>query len=142
MLTQVTKIIADALYVEIREVTPNTSLVKDLGAESIDFLDIIFRLEKHFSIKIPKGEIERRAQGTLSADEFAINGKITDAGLVCLKAAMPEVDPTEITPGLYTRDIPSLFRVSTFALMVAAQLGTEITLPQAATATATASDAR
>ena len=74
MLTQVTKIIADALYVEIREVTPNTSLVKDLGAESIDFLDIIFRLEKHFSIKIPKGEIERRAQGTLSADEFAING--------------------------------------------------------------------
>jgi acyl carrier protein len=141
MLTQVTKIIADALYVEIKEVTPNTSLVKDLGAESIDFLDIIFRLEKHFSIKIPKGEIERRAQGTLSADEFAINGKITDAGLVCLKAAMPEVDPTEIIPGLYVRDIPSLFRVSTFALMVAAQLGTEITLPQAAT-TATAGAAR
>jgi acyl carrier protein len=131
MLDQVSAIIADALYVDPKEVTPSTSLVKDLGAESIDFLDIVFRLEKHFSIKIPKGEIERRAQGTLSAEEFAVNGKITSAGLECLKAAMPEVDASEIKEGLYIRDLPSLFTVSTFALMVAEQVGAKLTLPKA-----------
>ena len=131
MNEKIRAIIADALYVELDEVSSSTGLMKDLGAESIDFLDIVFRLEKEFDIKIPRGEIERQAQGPLSADEFAINGKITEAGLLTLQKSMPEVDADDIQAGLYVRDIPSLFRVATFDRLVAAQLnqraGTTIT---------------
>lgn len=121
-LEKVRDIIADALYLEKDEVTKNASLMKDLGAESIDFLDIIFRLEKEFSIKIPKGEIERRAKGNLSDSEFAVDGKLTDLALAQLKKSMPEVSPDKLKSGLLVRDIPALFTVATFANMVDNQL--------------------
>jgi acyl carrier protein len=122
VLEKVQSIIADALYVDKEEVVREASLMKDLGAESIDFLDIIFRLEKEFGIKLPKGEAERRARGNLTDDEFAINGLIQEKGLACLRAAMPEVDPTLIKHGLYVRDIPTLFTVGTFERMACEQL--------------------
>ena len=96
--------------------------MRDLNAESIDFLDIVFRVEKEFGIKIPKGEIERRARGSLSDEQFAVNGLLTEAGLVQLRMAMPEVEADEIKSGLYLRDIASLFRVATFERMVREQL--------------------
>jgi len=122
ILEKVQAIIADALYVEKDEVVREASLMKDLGAESIDFLDIVFRLEKEFGIKLPKGDAERRARGNLTDDEFAINGLLQEKGLACLRAAMPEVDPTVIKHGLYVRDIPSLFTVATFERMAKEQL--------------------
>jgi acyl carrier protein len=114
--------IADALYVDKSEVTRETNLMKDLGAESIDLLDIIFRMEKAFGIKMPKGEIERRARGDLAPDEFAINGALQAKGLARLKQVMPEVDQDMIKPGLYLRDLPSLFTVATIERMVSEQL--------------------
>jgi acyl carrier protein len=120
---KVQEIIADALYVEKDECARNATLMGDLGAESIDFLDIIFRLEKEFSIKIPKGEIETKARGGLSDDEFAVGGIIQPKGLESLRKAMPEVDPAAIKDGLNVRDISSLFTVSTFETMVMDQLG-------------------
>ena len=120
---KVQEIIADALYVEKDEATREASLMKDLGAESIDFLDIIFRMEKEFNIKIPKGEIERKARGDLSDDDFAINGKITGKGLDQLRSALPEVNTDDIKEGLQVRDIPGLFTVATFERMVLDQLG-------------------
>jgi acyl carrier protein len=117
------EIIADALYVEKSEAARDASLMKDLGAESIDFLDIIFRVEKEFGIKIPKGEIERKARGNLSDDEFAINGKITGRGLDQLRASLPEANAADLTEGLQVRDIPGLFTVATFENLVLAQLG-------------------
>jgi acyl carrier protein len=119
---KVREIIADALYLDKEEVTRDASLMKDLGAESIDFLDIIFRLEKEFSIKIPKGEIERRAKGNLSDAQFAVDGKLTDVALAQLKKSMPEVSPEKFAAGLMVRDIPALFTVTTFANMVDQQL--------------------
>jgi acyl carrier protein len=121
-LDRVRAVIADALYVDVADVTKDSLLMKDLGAESIDFLDIMFRLEKEFGIKLPKGDIERRARGGLSEAEFAADGKLTPAALANLKAMMPEVDPGLIRPGLLLRDIPSLFTVLTFARMVDLQL--------------------
>ncbi len=120
---KVQDIIADALYVEKDECERGASLMSDLGAESIDFLDIMFRLEKEFSIKIPKGEIETKARGGLSDDEFAVGGVIQAAGLKSLAVAMPEVDASLIKEGLNVRDIPSLFTVATFEKMVLDQLG-------------------
>lgn len=122
-MVKVQQIIADALYVDLAQVTPDASLMRDLGAESIDFLDIIFRLEKSFAIKIPKGEVERRAKGSLADEEFAINGMIQSKGLERLQYVMPELDASEIRPGLTVRDLPSLFTVATFERMVNEQLG-------------------
>ena len=119
---KVQDIIADALYVDQDEVTREASLMKDLGAESIDFLDIIFRLEKEFSIKIPRGEIERKARGGLSEDEFAIGGVLTDQGIARLQKVMPEVDQSAVVKGLKARDSPSLFTAVTFLNMVNEQL--------------------
>jgi len=122
MLEKIKEIIADALYVDAADVQAETNLMRDLNAESIDFLDIVFRIEKEFGVKIPKGEIERRARGSLSDEQFAVNGLLTDAGLAQLRLAMPEVDADEIKSGLYLRDIASLFRVATFERMVREQL--------------------
>ena len=119
---QVKAIIADALYLDVAEVQDHSNLMQDLGAESIDFLDIMFRLEKAFGIKLPKGDIERRAKGGLTDAEFAVDGRLTARAIQRLRVMMPEVSAEDIGPGLLVRDIPSLFTVATFSRMVDQQL--------------------
>ena len=82
---------ADALGVDVEKVQPNVSLIDDLGAESIDFLDIVFRLERTFKVKIPRGKIVEDARGALSEAEFEKGGVVTDAGLERLKTFLNEV---------------------------------------------------
>ena len=86
----VMKVIAESLCVEIEEVTLKSNLIKDLDAESIDFLDIMFRLEKEFEIKIPQREIERQARGGIEAEEFEIDGILQAKGIERLKELIPE----------------------------------------------------
>ena len=62
----------------------------ELGAESLDFLDIVFKLERAFDIQITRGEMERAARGTMSEEEFAPKGVISEAGLASLRELMPE----------------------------------------------------
>lgn len=121
-LDRVRAVVAEALYLDLEEVQAKSNLMKDLGAESIDFLDIMFRLEKEFSIKLPKGEIEKKARGDLSDADFAVEGKLTDQALARVRAMMPEIGADAIKPGLMVRDIPGLFTVETFARMVDQQL--------------------
>lgn len=80
----------DALALDDDEVTPEATLVGDLGAESIDFLDIVFKLEKTFDIKIPREELF--PEDILGNAEYLQDGKMTDAGLAALKQRMPFVD--------------------------------------------------
>ena len=138
---KVQEIIADALYVEKEECQKDATLIGDLGAESIDFLDIIFRLEQEFGVKLPKGEVERKARGELSDDEFAVNGVIQPQGLENLRVAVPSAKSEQIKNGMMVRDIPSLFTVETFHQMVEEKL-----VPQAVASssaqTAPASPAR
>ena len=128
-LEKVQEIIADALYVEKDECQADAKLMGDLGAESIDYLDIVFRLEQEFNIKLPKGEIEKKARGELSEEEFAVDGVIQPAGLENLKKAMPEVDASEIKEGLMQRDISALFTVATFVRMVEEKLDGDQVVP-------------
>ncbi len=114
--------IADALYVDVEEVTRDSNLMRDLGAESIDFLDIMFRLEKEFLIKMPKGDIEKKARAGLSEEEFAPKGRLSEMGASNLKKLMPEISADEIREGISVREIPSLFTVATFERMVMEQL--------------------
>jgi acyl carrier protein len=88
---EVQEVMVDALGVDEDEVTPQATLMGDLGAESIDFLDIVFRLEKAFEIKIPREELFP-AEGLMSNPEYVNNGKLTEKGLVELKSAMPHTD--------------------------------------------------
>ncbi len=82
--------LVDALGVDEEEVTPEATMVGDLGAESIDFLDIVFRLEKTFNIKIPRGELF--PEDILSNAEYVQDGKVTPEGLAQLKQRMPFAD--------------------------------------------------
>ena len=82
--------LVDAIGVDEDEVSPTATMVGDLGAESIDFLDIVFRLEKAFGIKIPRGELF--PEDVLSSTEYVADGKLNAAGLAALKARMPFAD--------------------------------------------------
>jgi len=93
--TQVKEVLVDALGADDDEVTSNAALIGDLGAESIDFLDIVFRLEKTFEIKIPREELFP-AEGLMNDPELINNGKLTDKGLAKLREKLPFVDLTEL----------------------------------------------
>src|SRR5712691_3832627 len=82
---KVAQTMAEALATEPEKVKLEASLIDDLGAESIDFLDIIFRLERGFKVKIPRGKIVEQARGDLTESEFDQGGIVSEAGLARLK---------------------------------------------------------
>jgi acyl carrier protein len=90
IFSKIQGVLDDALGVDEDEVTPEASLTADLGAESIDFLDIVFRIEKTFGLKISQGELfpENLADNA----DWVADGKLTDMGLEMLKGRMAHVD--------------------------------------------------
>jgi acyl carrier protein len=112
---------ADALACDLEKVKLDASLINDLGAESIDFLDIIFRLERAFKVKIPRGKIVEEARGELSEAEFEKGGIVSDAGLARLKTFLNEVPADRFKSPLKAAEIPRLFTVETFCKMVIRQ---------------------
>lgn len=117
---QVREVVAEALARDLAEVKLETLLMGDLGAESLDFLDIVFKLERAFDIQITRGEMERAARGSMSDEEFAPGGVISETGLARLRELMPEAS-SRIQPGLRPAQILSLFSVRTFANLVLAK---------------------
>ena len=113
------EIVADALGCDEDEVTLESSLIDDLDAESIDFLDIVFRLEREFKVKIPRGKMIEDARGDLSEAEFEQSGMVTDAGLANLKSFMSEVPADRFSDPMKSADIAKLFTTETFCKMVA-----------------------
>jgi len=111
---------ADALGLDEDEVTLKAFVIEDLGAESLDFLDIAFRLEEKFGIKIPRGDIQRQAEEETTEDgePFEIDGVLTELGMTKLREALPEVPDECFKPGLTVREIPMLFTVETFVNLV------------------------
>jgi acyl carrier protein len=116
--------IAEVLSVDEAKVVPHASLIDELGAESIDFLDLIFRLESAYTIKIPRDGIRLAAQDGLR-DGFEHAGVLTDAGLERLRILMPEVDAARLTSGLRSHQIPNLFTPETFVRLVAWRLSAQ-----------------
>lgn len=116
--TIVHQVFQDALELDPDEVEFSSKLIEDLEAESIDFLDITFNLEKQFPIKIPRGGIEKAAREGSDGDGLNPDGTLTEEALEALKVAMPEVPPEEFVSGLKPADIPNLFRVGTFYNLV------------------------
>jgi len=121
ILDKVRATLVDALGVDDDEVTESATLVDDLGAESIDFLDIVFRLEKNFSIKIPRGELFPE---NLAADSsFVKDGKVTAEGLAALRTKMPHADIDSLASDPRVENIQSLFTVKMMVNFIAAKLG-------------------
>ncbi len=113
--------LVDALGVDDDEVTPDARLVTDLGAESIDFLDIVFRLEKTFNIKIPRGELF--PEDILTNAQYVSNGKVTAEGLEQLKKRMPFSDLTEFAANPIVKDFSNQMRVKDMCKYVEMKLG-------------------
>ncbi len=113
--------VADALGCEVEKVKVDSALIDDLGAESIDFLDIVFRLERGFKVKIPRGKIVEEARGDLSESAFDQGGVVSEAGVARLKTFLSEVPAERFKSPLKVADIPRLFTVETFCKMVIRQ---------------------
>src|ERR1043165_8834941 len=91
---------ADALGCDKEQVKLDSSLINDLGAESIDFLDIVFRLERAFKVKIPRGKIVEEARGELTEAEFEKGGLVSESGLARLRIFLNEVPAERFTSPL------------------------------------------
>jgi acyl carrier protein len=111
IFAKVQEALVDALGVDEGDVKPEATLSGDLGAESIDYLDITFRLEKAFNIKIPRGEL--LPDQLLSNPEFVKDGKVTPAGLSELKTRMPHCDFSTFEGNPDINKLPDLFKVET-----------------------------
>lgn len=113
---KVRDVLVEALGVDEDEVTPEATLQGDLGAESIDFLDIVFRLEKSFSIKIPRGELF--PDDVMNNPDYVENGKLTRSGMEQLKKAMPHADFSSFEANPEIARMPELFTVNTIVNFV------------------------
>jgi len=119
---KVSATLIEALNVDEDEIKPAATLQGDLGAESIDFLDIVFRLEREFGIKIPRGELfpESIFQGD---PEFVQDGKVTDKGLAELRARMPFADLSDFEKNPEVTHIGELFTVEMITKDIQGKLG-------------------
>jgi acyl carrier protein len=121
---KVAETMADALGCDVGDIKPDVSLIEGLDAESIDFLDMVFRLERAFKVKIPRGKIVENARGDLPEAEFEQKGIVTDQGLAQLRAYLSEVPAERFKTPMKVADIPRLFTPTTFCkLVVRAQNG-------------------
>lgn len=124
---KVREIIADVLVIDEEEVMLNSRLITDLSAESIDFLDLVFQLEKEFKIKIPRGQLEKNARGHLSEEEFEKGGVLTPKGLEALQSYLSEVPADAFKANLKVNEIPQLFTVETFCKLIVAAVAQQAT---------------
>jgi len=121
IFAKVQETLVDALGVDEDEVTLKSTLQGDLGAESIDFLDISFRLEKNFGIKIPKGELF--PDGLTSQEGLVVDGKVTDAGIAELRKRLPFCDVDSFAKDPRADKIWDLFTVEMLVKYVASKVG-------------------
>src|ERR1700682_4236639 len=113
--------LTDALGVDEEDITPQATLVGDLGAESIDFLDIVFRLEKAFDIKIPRGELF--PEDILTNAQYVQNGKVTPEGVEQLKKRMPFADLSRFSANPVVQEFGNLLTVQDMCRYVETKVG-------------------
>lgn len=115
------------LLVEVLGVAPEkvrleSVLVSDLGAESIDLLDLSFRIEEKFEVRIEANEMERDAIKRLPGGVYEKDGYLTEAAIGEIRKSLPELDPSKFAKGLRKVDLPSLLTVSFFVQLIARKL--------------------
>ena len=119
---QVQEVLVDALGVDDDEITAEATLMGDLGAESIDFLDIVFRLEKAFGVKIPREELFP-AESLMNNPELVSNGKFTEIGLAELRDKVPHTDLSAFESDPDINKLGDLFTVGAIVNYIETKLG-------------------
>lgn len=117
---KVQEVLVDALAVDDDEVTPGATLTSDLGAESIDFLDIVFKLEQTFGFKIEQGELF--PDNVTQDPDFVQNGKVTDKGMQTLKERLPHADFTKLEENPDVTKVGEIFTVDALVKFVERKL--------------------
>jgi acyl carrier protein len=116
--------VIDALGLDDDEATPESTLLDDLGAESIDLLDMLFRIERKTGTKIQASDLGEYVQGGISDEEFGdSDGIVTAKGLAHLKTVMPQIDVDALTGKLEAEKVITLFTVDNLAALVAQRVG-------------------
>ena len=118
---KVREALVEALGVDDDEVTTDATMVGDLGAESIDFLDIVFRLEKAFEIEIPRSELF--PEDILTNAEFVQDGRVTAAGVEQLKERMPFADLSKFEENPAVQEFSNLLTVNDLCRYVESKVG-------------------
>ena len=122
---RLTRVLVESLNVDEGDITPTATLQGDLGAESIDFLDIVFRLEREFGIRIPRGELlpESVFQGD---PDFVRDGRVTEQGMGELCSRMPYADLSAFDQDRRLTAVPDLFTVGLVVRYVEWKLGQRV----------------
>ncbi|HBZ97371.1 MAG: acyl carrier protein [Phycisphaerae bacterium] len=128
IFAKVQEVLEEALGADADEITPNASLTGDLDAESIDFLDIVFRLEKAFStddapFKISQGELF--PENLMDNADWVDDGKFTDSGLAMLRERMPHIDFTTFSSDPQVSKVADLITVQSLVNFVSNKLAGE-----------------
>jgi acyl carrier protein len=110
--------ISSSLDLEPGEVKLSSSLQDDLGAESLDYLDIAYMLEREFRVQFPRADLLQRANEYFGEDTLIKDGMVTELGLQMLRKGMPEIDATRLKSGLKAADVPRMFTAETFVRVV------------------------
>lgn len=121
VFAKVRSALTGALGVDDEEVVPEATMVGDLGAESIDFLDIVFRLEKAFGIEIPRSELF--PEDILTNAEYVKEGKVTAEGVTELKKRMPFADLSRFEQNPVVQDFGNLLTVNDLCRYVGSKVG-------------------
>ena len=111
--------VAAVVDVDAAAVRETHCIIGDLGADSLDLLDLVFRLEQRFKVRITPRGIERAAQARLGGLPIEVEGVYTPEAMAELRRALPEIPPGDLPDGMLTVDLPRRFRVATFVSLVA-----------------------
>ncbi|MEI6674620.1 MAG: acyl carrier protein [Verrucomicrobiota bacterium] len=122
ILEQLKPLLVEVLGVRPDEIHPHCELVGDLGAESIDLLDLTFRIEAAFKVRIEANELERQAIQQMPGGVYEQDGYLTDEALAEIRRAAPELDQDKLVAGLRKADIPALLTVGFFVSLIQRKL--------------------
>lgn len=114
--------VAAVVDIDPTTIKESDSIINDLGADSLDLLDLVFHLEQRFKVKIAPRGIERAAQERLHGEPLVRDGVYTPLALVELRKALPEVPVEELPDGLRNSELPRRFRIATFVNLVSGLL--------------------
>ncbi|GAB2638631.1 acyl carrier protein [Nocardia goodfellowii] len=124
VIDAVRAIVAEAVALDIDEVGADATLFGEVGAESIDLLDILFRIERRLGVKITTSELSERIQGGIPDEQFGTDdGVVSEVGLAQLEKVMPQIDPAELSGKLPAEDVMNLFTVRNLADLVSPHVG-------------------
>ena len=118
-------LLQEALGVRPEQIQMSSVLVADLGAESIDLLDLSFQIEDKFKVTIEANEIERKASKRSPGQAYEKDGCLTEEVLAEIRASAPELDPAKLVKGLRKNDLPSLLTVGFFVRLIQEKLAAQ-----------------